>query len=57
MYYDADGRLCLLLASWTDLPEPDLFTQASGGRSHFRIDDLLRLCALIDNFLGGPSVK
>lgn len=57
MYYDTNGRLSSLLASWTDLPGPDLFTQASSGRSHFRTDDLLRLCALIDDLLGGLSVK
>jgi hypothetical protein len=48
MYYDANGRLCSMLTSWTDIPEGDLFTQLSAGQSWFRIDDLLCLRALID---------
>jgi hypothetical protein len=57
MYYDARGRLRSVLASWTDVPEPDLFTQASAQRSWFRTDDLLRLRALIDAFPGVGGVK
>jgi hypothetical protein len=51
MYHDADGRLCSMLASWTDVPEGDLFMQTSAGRSWFRIDDLLHLRVLIDELL------
>ena len=57
MYYDAKGHLRSVLASWTDVPVLDLFAQASGQQSWFRIDDLLRLCALVDEFPGGGSVK
>ncbi len=57
MYYDANERLCSVLASWTDVPGMDLFAQASGGRSCFRTDDLLRLCELIDELSGGRHVK
>lgn len=57
MYYDAKGRLHSVLASWTDVPVPDLFAQASSGRSWFRSDDLLRLCALIDTLQGDGDVK
>jgi Family of unknown function (DUF5372) len=57
MYYDAKERLCSVLASWTDVPEMDLFAQASADRSCFRTDDLLRLCALIDELTGGRNVK
>ena len=57
MYYDANERLCSILASWTDVPEWDLFAQASAGRSCFRTDDLRRLCALIDELSGGRDVK
>jgi hypothetical protein len=57
MYYDASGRLCSMLASWTDVPEPDQFAQVSAGQSWFRTDDLLRLCALIDDLPGGQCVK
>jgi len=47
MYYDARGRLCSLLTSWTDVHDQDLFAQASAGQSWFRVDDLLKLNALI----------
>ena len=47
MYYNAEGRLCSMPASWTSVPEVDLFAQASAGRSWFRTDDLLQLCVLI----------
>jgi hypothetical protein len=51
MYYDAQGRLRSVLASWTDVAEADLFAQASAGRSWFRTDDLQRLCVLLDRLL------
>jgi Family of unknown function (DUF5372) len=57
MYFDANGRLRSVLASWTDIPEQDLFAQASAGRSWYRVDDLLRLCALIGELPGGKYVK
>jgi hypothetical protein len=47
MYYDTKGKLRSMLTAWTSLAEPDLFARASGGRSWFRVDDLLRLCAQI----------
>ena len=47
MYYDAQGQLRSMLTSWTSLHELDSFMSASGGRSWFRVDDLLRLSALI----------
>jgi Family of unknown function (DUF5372) len=57
MFYDAEGRLRSMLASWTDVPEQDLFAQASAGRSWFRTDDLLRLSSIMDEIIGGQSVK
>nr|WP_158447311.1 DUF5372 family protein [Paraburkholderia sp. BL8N3] len=33
----------------TDVDEPDAFSQAAAGRSAFRVDDLRRLRALIDD--------
>lgn len=48
MYFDARGRLRSLLTSWTDVQVPDAFACASAGRSWFRLDDLLRLRALLD---------
>jgi hypothetical protein len=46
MYYDGQGKLRSMLTSWTSLHELDSFMAASGGRSWFRADDLLRLCVL-----------
>ena len=48
MFYDAAGRLRSLLASWTDIDEPDVFTKIAAGRSFLRPDDLAALAALID---------
>ena len=52
MYFDAKGKLCSILASWTSLAEPDLFAQTAAGRSWFRVDDLVRLCAQIAELKG-----
>lgn len=48
MFYDAAGRLRSLLASWTDVAEPDVFIQVAAGRSCVRPDDLATLAALIE---------
>ena len=48
MFFDVQGRLRSMLTSWTNLADEDAFAQASAGRSWFRIDDLLRLVALLD---------
>jgi hypothetical protein len=47
MYFDAQGKLRSMLASWTSMGNRDLFTLTSAGRSWFRVDDLLKLCAQI----------
>ena len=47
MYFDAQGALRSMLASWTSFADQDLFTQASAGRSCFKTDDLVRLSVLI----------
>jgi len=47
MFFDEAGRLRSLLASWTNVDEPDVFSQAAGGRSFLRPDDLAKLAALI----------
>ncbi len=57
MYYDDNGRLCSLLSSWTNVPDPDLFTQISSGRSWFRVDDLLSLSSLIEELERRVCVK
>ncbi|WP_139110140.1 DUF5372 family protein [Ensifer sp. LC163] len=48
MFYDAQGRLRSLPASWTDVNETDLFSQVAAGRSFSRPDDLSALASLID---------
>lgn len=48
MFYDAQGRLRSLPASWTDVNEADLFSQVAAGRSFSRPDDLSALASLID---------
>jgi hypothetical protein len=52
MYFDSKGKLRSILASWTSLAEQDLFARAARGRSWFRVDDLLRLCAQIAELKG-----
>ena|ERR1019366_9527219 len=52
MYFDAQGRLRSMLASWTNMGDEELFTRASAGRSWFRPDDLVRLCVLLDELRG-----
>ena len=48
MFYDAQGRLRSLLASWTNVDGPDVFTKTAAGRSFLRPDDLAALTALVD---------
>jgi len=48
MFFDEAGRLRSVLASWTNVDEPDVFSQAAGGKSFLRPDDLANLAALID---------
>jgi lipopolysaccharide biosynthesis protein len=55
VYFDAKGRLRSMLASWTDLGDQDAFMQASGGRSWFRPDDLLRLSSLLSELTRGKK--
>jgi hypothetical protein len=51
-YFDSKGQLHSILTSWTSLAEPDLFAQTAAGRSWFRVDDLLRLCAQLAELRG-----
>ena len=52
MYFDSKGKLRSVLTSWTSLADKDLFAQAARGRSWFRVDDLLSLCAQIAELKG-----
>jgi hypothetical protein len=55
MFYDDRGRLRSLLASWTDVDEPDVFTQVAAGGSFLRPDDLADLVALIEEIECGRA--
>lgn len=55
MFYDASGRLHSLLASWTNVDEPDVFAQLSKGTSFLRPDDLADLATLIDEIDRGRA--
>jgi hypothetical protein len=46
-FHDDAGRLRRLPAAWTSAAAPSAFEVLSAGRSHFRVEDLLRLVALI----------
>ncbi len=46
-YYDQEGRLRSMQASWTSVIPPDPFVVISSGRSLFRVEDLLVLVSLI----------
>ena len=50
---DEDGQVFRLPASWTGAEGQDPFVALSGGRSHFRPKDLLRLVALVSQIREG----
>jgi hypothetical protein len=52
-FYDRDGKLKLLPASWTDIVAPDPFVMVAAGRTPVRIDDMLRLVDLVREIQGG----
>jgi hypothetical protein len=48
VYFEDDaGRLRRLPAAWTSAAAANAFEAISAGRSYFRVEDLLRLVALI----------
>lgn len=47
MFEDQAGRVRTLPASWTSVVAPDPFVVLSAGRSLFRLDELVRLVALV----------
>ncbi|MBU0755561.1 MAG: Y4bD/Y4pK family protein [Planctomycetes bacterium] len=49
MIDEGDGRRRWFPASWTDLFSGDAFVVQSAGRSHFRVEDLLRLVTLLED--------
>lgn len=46
-FYDAEGRLISLPAQWTSVVADDPFVAIATGRSHFRVEDLLKLVRLL----------
>jgi len=46
-YHNDSGKLCSLPASWTSVLPPDPVIIISGGRSPFRLSDLLELSRLL----------
>jgi hypothetical protein len=55
VFYDDNGQKASVPVAWTDLPEEDPFILISAGRSHFRAEDLVRLCDLIDSLRPGTG--
>ena len=49
---DQEGQLRRLPASWTSAGPVDPFVALSGGRAHFRMEDLLRLVELVPGIRG-----
>ena len=47
LFEDGEGRIRWLATAWTSVAAPDPFVTLSGGRSYFRIEDLLRLARLM----------
>jgi uncharacterized protein DUF5372 len=51
-FFDDDGTQRSLPTAWTDAAEPDVFVALAGGRSAFRVEDLLVLVELIEGLRG-----
>ena len=47
-FFEEDGTQCSLPRAWTDLGDEDPFVTLAAGRSPFRVEDLLGVCALLD---------
>jgi hypothetical protein len=54
--FDEEGQMFSLPTGWTDADPPDPYAAVSGGRSAFRVADLVQLAALIDR-LRPPSQR
>ena len=51
-FYDDHGDLASIPVVWTDIAAEDPFVVLSAGRALFRVEDLLRLSALIESLAG-----
>jgi len=54
-FYDEQGELKALPASWTDAGTTDAFVTLAAGRAHFRPADLLELASMLER-LRDPSI-
>lgn len=50
-----DGSQRSLPRGWTDAGDPDPFVVMAGGRSPFRVEDLLGLVRLVEGVRGGDG--
>ena len=51
-FYGDHGHLGSIPVDWTDIAAEDPFVVLSAGRALFRVEDLLRLSALIESLAG-----
>ncbi len=50
VFFHADDSVLISVPiGWTSLAEPDPFVVISGGKTHFRLDDLYRLADILDD--------
>lgn len=47
VYLDENSNPAMILTSWTDVKEPDLFNLQSAGRSDFKYADLVELSKIL----------
>jgi hypothetical protein len=47
-FHNAEGRLISLPAQWTSVVAEDPFVIMAAGRSHFRVEDLVKLVGLLE---------
>jgi hypothetical protein len=47
-FYDQRGQLASLPARWTSVVGEDPFVVIAGGRSYFRVEDLIELVRLVE---------
>ncbi len=51
-FYEDHGRLESMPVAWTDMAAEEPFIAVAAGRAYFRVDDLLRLAALLESWTG-----
>ncbi len=54
-FVDDEGFQHSMPVGWTDLAEPDVFVVMAGGRSPFRVSDLIALVRLVEQQSGSES--